>query len=318
MITWSIIKQCNFNCSYCFQGDSADKLIKPIDLNKLAKNLNLLSDEWLFQLTGGEPFLEKNIIEIAQSITRKHYISINTNLSLKNVYDFADNIDPKRTVNISASVHITEREKRDPNLKSFIEKICYLQNKGFNIIASYVITPDLLNRIKKDMEYLKSSGVQKVRIKVFRGIYDGKYYPVAFNIEEKELIKSMECDYPEIEILLKKHNYHGRQCRAGKDFFIMDREGNLQRCSNAYRVYGNFLESTMSMDPIARPCPANKCGCPYQGIRNIMETKGSYNSRIREEGNQIFLEYKKIILKIIEDPKSLSKVRNKVIEYFAT
>ncbi len=90
------------------------------------------------------------------------------------------------------------------------------------------------------MEYLKSSGVQKVRIKIFRGIYNGKYYPNAFNMEEKELIKSMESDYPEIEILFKNHKYNGRQCRAGKDFFIMDRKGNLQRCSNTFKNLWQF------------------------------------------------------------------------------
>jgi MoaA/NifB/PqqE/SkfB family radical SAM enzyme len=317
MITWNIIKQCNFNCSYCFRGYDPNRSNVPIDISKLKKNLDLLSDEWLFYITGGEPFLEKDIIEVCQAITRRHYLSINTNLSLNKVFEFADKIDPKRTLSISAAVHIVEREKRDLKLKSYIEKICYLQNKGFNIIASYVVSPDLLTRIKQDLEYLKSSGVQKARIKVFRGIYNGKYYPNAFNIEEKELIKSLESDYPEIEILLKNHNFHGHQCRAGKDFFIMERNGDLKRCSNILRSYGNFIESTMVSDGEARPCPAKHCGCPYEGIRNVMDMKGSYSSLLLEEGNQIYLESKKILLRIIEDPKSLKKVRNKVIEYFA-
>ncbi len=87
MITWSIIKQCNFNCSYCFLCCDPYRSIEPIDISKLTKNMNLLTDEWLFYITGGEPFLEKNIIEICQAITRRHYLSINTNLSLNNVFD---------------------------------------------------------------------------------------------------------------------------------------------------------------------------------------------------------------------------------------
>jgi MoaA/NifB/PqqE/SkfB family radical SAM enzyme len=286
-------------------------------LNKLTENLNVLTGDWLIYITGGEPFLEKNIIEICQAVTQRHYLSINTNLSLNNVYDFADKINPERIINISAAVHITEREKRDLNLKSYIEKICYLQNKGFKITATYVVTPDLLNRVKQDLEYLKSSGVQKSRIKIFRGIYNRKYYPNAFTNEEKEIIKSMEYDYPENEILLKNHSYYGQQCRAGKDFFSMDRKGDLNRCSNIFRSYGNFMESTMVRDQIARPCPAKKCGCPYEGIRNVLDTKGSFNSRILEEGNQLFLESKNIFLHFIDDPKSIKKIRNKVIKYFA-
>jgi MoaA/NifB/PqqE/SkfB family radical SAM enzyme len=317
MITWSIINQCNFHCSYCFIHDKHIEPIIPIDIHKLKENLSLLQKEWVFYITGGEPFLEKKIVEICKIITQKHYVSLNTNLSLKEVFHFADEINPERVLSISAAVHINEREKRDKNLRSYIEKICYLQKKGFNIIVSYVVSPDLLGRVKDDMEHLRASGVEKVRMKVFRGIYKGKFYPDAFNNEEREFLKTIEFDYPELDILLKKHNYRGKQCRAGKDFFIMDRNGNLKRCSNTFRTYGNFFESSMNRDAVIRPCPVKKCGCPYEGIRNVMNSNSSYNALIREEVNHKYQESKHIMMKILHNPKSIKKVSGKVVEYFA-
>jgi MoaA/NifB/PqqE/SkfB family radical SAM enzyme len=315
MITWLINTICNFRCDYCSVSNRNEKKSLPINVHNLSESLNLLKKEWLLHLTGGEPFLEKNIIDICRTITRKHYLSINTNLSTNNIYEFANTIDPKRTLTISASVHITEREKTDLRLSEYINKIHYLQQKGFNIIASYVVHPILLGRIKSDIEYLKNNGIQKVRIKVFRGVFEEKYYPNAFHPVQKDFLRTLEADYPEFEILLKSHNYYGQQCRAGQDFFVMDRDGNLSRCSNAYRQYGNFLNKTMIRDKTARPCPIKKCGCPYEGIRNILSTKGNLKSIIIEDGKQKYIRSKRIVKAIIKDPKSLRKIKEKVIEY---
>lgn len=219
-ITWLINEQCNFHCDYCIQGIVGKKSeLKPIDIIRISESLNCLRGEWHFIINGGEPFLEKNFTEICREITKKHYISIITNLSTENVFDFADHIDPGKCRFIHASVHITERKKRDPKLSLFIEKMIYLQDKGFNITAFYVTHPLLFERIKSDIAYLKSNGIQRTSIKIFTGMYNGKYYPSSFNSEQKEFLEGMEAEYPELEILNKSYNFYGQLCLAGQCFF---------------------------------------------------------------------------------------------------
>ena len=94
MITWTINEICNFNCSYCTQWHNKKEGIKPIDISKLSESLHYLDKDWLFLITGGEPFLEKNFIKICEEITKRHYISLNTNLSTTNFFYFADKINP--------------------------------------------------------------------------------------------------------------------------------------------------------------------------------------------------------------------------------
>lgn len=275
MVSWTINKICNFRCNYCFQ--SKRKAIKPetpLDLVKIENSLQKLGKDWIFHLSGGEPFLEENFIKICQIITQNHYLSFNTNLSTRNVYDFAETINPQRVLFINSSVHILEREKRDLNLHDYIEKIIFLQKKGFNVIASYITHPSLFHRIREDMKTLSDSNIKKVRIKMFRGVYNLRYYPSSFTDDERKLLEGLDSDYPEIEIMNNSHNYKGKLCRAGQRFFRMDRNGNLYRCSCLRRPYGNLFDDGIKYDVKLRPCPLKNCGCPYEGIRNALTYKG--------------------------------------------
>lgn len=97
MITWFINERCNFQCSYCFYKPNENLQIKkPIDLAKISEGFNHLNKEWQINITGGEPFLEKNFVGICNEITKKHSLSILTNLSTNNVFDFADCINPEK------------------------------------------------------------------------------------------------------------------------------------------------------------------------------------------------------------------------------
>lgn len=294
-ITWIINQQCNFHCEYCTQWHNNAEVLKPIDINRLYQGISSLKGDWQFHITGGEPFLEKNFINICQEITQKHFLSLATNLSTKNVFDFADNINPAKCVFILAAVHIAEREKKVNGLQEYIDKIIYLQKKGFDIIAYYVLYPALFDRVAADVEYLKKHGVKKVWIKVFTGWFDGKFYPSAYDIEQKQFIDNLEADHLEYEILNKAHAYHGKLCLTGQRWFLMDRKGNLRRCHSALRNYGNFFEKSICTDNQPRPCPKNTCfACPYEGIENILDEKAGILSIWKEDLIEQLMILKKV------------------------
>jgi MoaA/NifB/PqqE/SkfB family radical SAM enzyme len=259
-------------------------ILKPIDINKLSKNIDYLQKGWYFILSGGEPFLEKNFVELCLKITKKHYIGIITNLSNPNVYDFADNIVPDKCLSINASVHITQREKTDVKMKSFIEKMLYLQEKGFNATAVYVGHPTLIDRIESDFAFLKSSGILKVKLKTFYGDYNGKHYPSSFELKQKEFFSRFETDYPEYEILHQTPiNYHGRLCHTGQRFFIMDRDGNLRRCYSTVKDYGNLFDKSFRFDAKPKTCPQTQYACPHECIMNSIPKRGNNFSIMIED-----------------------------------
>jgi MoaA/NifB/PqqE/SkfB family radical SAM enzyme len=309
MITWVINNKCNFACCYCpqykYPPDSA------IEIRDLSSGLSHLEKEWLFLITGGEPFLEANFIQICQEITKKNAVALNTNLSTANNFEFADTIDPQKCLFVNTAVHIAEREKRDPDLKLYINKIHYYQKKGFYVIASYLAHPSLLNRMKADIRFLKSNGINKVIIKVFRGTYDGKEYPCAFNEHERNLFLDFDTEYPELEILNGSHNYFNNLCRAGQRFFVMDRLGNMKRCSSLLKDYGNFFNHSFTTDQAAKSCPVKDCVCPYEGIRNAVYSKGNILYTLKES---IIEKYLKLENRM-HDPYLMKKIKIKTRSY---
>lgn len=310
MITWEINNYCNFQCQYCWQWHNRSPL-KAIDTEILSASIKKLTSEFLFLLTGGEPFLESNFIEICRTLTENHYIAINTNLSLPNVFDFGKTINPRKCLFINAAVHIAERKKRDPNLEDYLEKIRFLQEKNFNVISCYIAHPMFFDRIEEDFAFLTKNGAKKVRLKVFRGKYRGKLFPESFIEEEKDFIENFLTDFPELEILNKSHSYIGQLCRAGQRFFVMNRNGDLKRCSSLYKSYGNLFNNEIRYDKMIKPCPITKCHCPYEGIRNVLSNRGSVVAITKE----LLSEKVARSLKLANDPNIGKKIKRKLVEF---
>jgi len=273
-ISWYISYRCNFKCDYCGEWAYGQQAVKPIDLAKLSGGLDFLPKDWIFYISGGEPFLDKNFTEICHEITKRHYLSFSSNLTTPNIFEFADKINPDKCLFINASVHPTQREKTDKDFSLFIEKILYLQKKGFNIIVVYVAHPTLLGRIISDFERLRSHGIEKVHVKNFIGDFNGNSYPFSYSAAQKELLLSMESDYPGFELMNQTYNFHGQLCIAGQKSFAMDRNGNLMRCSSDKRVYGNLFEKSIRIDSSPKPCTQDNYACLHECIEFNLKTKG--------------------------------------------
>lgn len=287
-ITWYINESCNFNCFYCpcWQTERSEDA-EPIDLKKLESALDFLDEGWRFCITGGEPFLEKNFLEICRLITKKHYLScLLTNLSNANVEEFSSIARPDKCLFIDASLHITEREKTDKRLSSFIEKVLFLQKKGFHIVTTYVAHPELLHRMADDIDFLKSKGINEVRVKNFGGWHNDKQYPASYSAKEKKFLKSMNLADLEDTLLKHRFNFHGRLCSAGYSFFVMDRKGNLRRCSSSLEKYGNFFDRAILFDKKPKACNVTSYFCSHDCINRSMPTwsewiKGKIKNRLK-------------------------------------
>jgi hypothetical protein len=71
-------------------------------------------------------------------------------------------------------------------------------------------------------------------------------------------------------------------CGAGADFFVMDIEGNVRRCSTLTRSYGNLFQGTAQLDGKPEVCPSRVCNCPYEGIRGLSGVRGTIRSVSKE------------------------------------
>lgn len=294
MVSWLINHKCNFRCEYCFFSEEfrsiEDSESGIYSTDHIFPSFNNTGETWWIYITGGEPFLYPNFVELCEKLTQNHFITINTNLSTSNTKFFAERIDPTKVYSINAALHILEREKKG-GVNKFIDVVNLYQEKGFEVRVEYVVYPSLINRLNSDFEMLKQNGVKILNIKTFRGKYNNLFYPSAYNDDERRLISNLAIDKVEVDLVDKKLSFFGKNCSAGKDFFTMNPGGDLRRCSTGAKTYGNIFKGTFVPDQFAKPCPFPYCGCPYEGLEH---TSGEAN-------------YNKAILEIVKELPSFAK-----------
>lgn len=303
-VHWHISLLCNFNCPYCFTGVKRKNSFRGIeDIPKIIEGFNRLGLACLINISGGEPFLYKNFIELCRRLTEKHQISINTNLSHNDVYRFAEIIDPQKVKYLNCSIHIDERERLSL-VDDYIDKFNFLKKKGFCPLATYVLYPPLLKRFDNDYAFLKSKGII-LRPKIFRGTsnrfnlpdswmprrgsrYLKLLYPNAYSPKEREKIlyyiersrkednntKNYEDD-PEASGLLNVGvdrfftdgipSFKGKLCRTGKDYVRMDPDGEVFRCHGGKHRLGNMFKEGVRLFEKHEECTFDLCRCYYSG-----------------------------------------------------
>ncbi|MGB0454168.1 MAG: hypothetical protein ACPGJV_10685 [Bacteriovoracaceae bacterium] len=301
-IAWRISYQCNFRCKACFFSPEAlGSVHSTLNPTKLINFLEETDKRWRIGVSGGEAFYINHFIELAKTITKKHQLEINTNLSVKSkIHEFAQYIKAESVPKIIATFHPKDSEE-EVRKKLFIENYNFLKGKGFNTEAVFVITPERVNDYYKYFEEFKRSGIT-LTPKPFRGLYNGSVYPFAFTHEERKVFSMVPRATRRIPL-----NYFGVNCKAGSTCVRVHNEGTITRCGELpYESYiinkkthqddtlptaentkiGDINNSPSDvLNDKAYPCAAKFCTCfgrhftvltPYQkefvkGMRSFME-----------------------------------------------
>lgn len=259
---WHLTNRCQFNCVYCHpQIKRVLNVIKSEepDIEMVCKRFDDIGPSAIL-MSGGEPFLYPNFVELCEKLTQKHHIAINTNLLSDDVYRFAKTVPSNKVARIVAAIHILERERRGYSLEDFVDKLTVLQDNHFDAVALYVLYPPLLSRAKKDIEYLTSIGCRNIQAKVFKGVYNGKVYPAAYTDVEKELITELSGTYQfNSDYLTSSLSFEGELCTAGMSSFKVMVDGTVHRCATVNNDHlGNLYDGTFTRYTEPMRCTAKK------------------------------------------------------------
>jgi len=253
--SWQMTYNCNFNCEYCF-GHKIGPIKEGLPLLKIIKTLNAVGVKWRIDMTGGEPFLFPNFIEICEVLNKNGIkIAVDTNLSnnLK-VREFAERIEPNNVEFLHISVHIKEREKRN-GIGDFIQNLLLLKRKGFVSIVDYVLYPTLMDRFENDFRYFLSYGIY-LKPKPFRGRYNGKSYPDSYSEEDKKMILEINPD----SIYSFPFHSRGVICGAGRIMIRIKTDGVVTRCVADQSVLGDIFSGIKLYEEF-KPCEIDICPC---------------------------------------------------------
>ncbi|MBD3245592.1 MAG: radical SAM protein [Candidatus Omnitrophica bacterium] len=269
---------CNFSCVYCGQHCGDPRSVKTLDIGRIMQGLDRFGRTLLVSICGGEPFLIPNLIEFVQEVKRKHYVRIDSNLSLTDrCRTFLDAVGPERITEIIFSVHALEREKRGLDLMDLIVLVKEFQAKGFRMAGDYVTYPPLFSRLEKDIDLFRAHGI-KVMPVLFCGEYQGRNYPfhqgsVSYSKEELDLVFR----YNSLAKIVL-HNPHGEYCQAGCTAFCLNDRYEVFPCLSMLIRNTNKIGDLFSgwrTAPKVIKCPMHYCADQYN--KTFMCTLSQFN-----------------------------------------
>ena len=186
--------------------------------------------------------------------------------------EFSEEIDPTRVEYVHCGVHPEERERRK-GWASPLANLEILVGAGFPVFASCVMTPAAFGLFESTRELLRAIDVTLIP-KILRGMDHGRRYPQSYTLEERDafvrLSERADSDIeknpqrpmrnrPTINPLLDRHfldgvpDFTGVQCSAGRNWVIIDPDGNLYECG-AHGWMGNIFHGRIRFLTSDHPC----------------------------------------------------------------
>jgi len=104
---WVLNTYCNFSCPYCYVSlkDRIHFSQNGIDAGRIVSSFDASAKKWLVHMSGREPFFYPDFYQLMQSLTERHYISMNTNLSSQLAYALCKNIPSTRVSFVNCSLY---------------------------------------------------------------------------------------------------------------------------------------------------------------------------------------------------------------------
>ncbi len=258
--TWDIHYKCNFRCPYCWF------YTKWPDEGR--RNIYLSPDEWMkhwrrvydkygsirIEITGGEPFIYPNFIELIKRLSSIHRVKITTNMS-GDIETFVKEIDPQK-VNLDLNFHPLFAD-----IDTFIRKALILKKSGFKAGVCYLAYPPQMGKINFYRKYFEENGIN-FALAAFWGEYRGKTYPDSYTQEEIEFIRPFLGDIDRIVYHLKGESPRGKLCNAGYKYAVIQADGKVIRCGQLPdKAISNFLDDNFHLLDRPEPCEADYCPC---------------------------------------------------------
>lgn len=284
---WHLTNRCNFFCDYCHP--QIRFVLNKKHLNEptpelVVRRFEEIGMTSLIHMSGGEPFMYPGFVDLCEGLTRRNYISINSNLASDDVPEFADRVPADKVAKIIAAIHMPERERLGIELEAYAHNFLALRRKGFDVVPLYVLWPPLLSRFASDIEQLKALGVGDVRAKVFKGVYEHRRYPEGYTEQEKELILASS-DYvfnrPYMDGMM---SFRGQACTAGVSSFKVTVTGDVRRCASVPDGYGNLYDGTFVAATDFEPCPAKRVLVLSQCLSYLVDPPAHNAADIDDEG----------------------------------
>jgi MoaA/NifB/PqqE/SkfB family radical SAM enzyme len=262
-----INEDCNFNCVYCFYHSKSKAIISKQGVNwfDFVNFFNSEGKSWLINISGGEPFMYRDIYKLVSELTKEHFVWINSNMTVAEPDVLIKN-SCLSNLFINASYHYKILDEC-PKLKSRWKDYFFeMKQAGTKVEASIVAYPKDFKYSISLYERILDEGIYPVTFLTYKGLYKGKRYPENYTKKQKEKIFARMHGFFETCEYNFNENFELKNCLSGYKEFSIDHEGNIYHCDAIKIGYGTIIKPHFfNKQPIACPLK-DKCRCGIQGL----------------------------------------------------
>jgi MoaA/NifB/PqqE/SkfB family radical SAM enzyme len=257
----AVTNACPQNCEYCYNKNRTGKVMDTVTIKKAAIELKEMGVTWL-GLTGGEPLLNKNLIEIVDSVSVDCAVKLfTTGCTL--TPGVARDLKNAGVFSVSVSLDHWIEEKHDSGrrykgaYKSALKAIDIFQKiDGLHVGVSAVLSREMIrNRQSEEfLDFLKGLGLHEAWLSEVK--------PSVSAFQEDNLVIT-EDDRLNLANLQDEYNRNGKMtvnylghfegrecfgCNAGHKMVYIDAFGEVSPCVFTPLSFGNVQQE--SIQPI--------------------------------------------------------------------
>jgi radical SAM protein with 4Fe4S-binding SPASM domain len=273
IVSWNVTKRCNLLCPHCYIDSTArleqnNSELTTEEARLLIDELSYINDRLMLVLSGGEPLLRGDILDLIEYASSGGFIPVlGTNgilltresvrllkeAGLRGAGVSIDSVDPKEHDRFRGVKGAWELS---------VSGLRYAREKGIETQIDVTLTDRNWQEIDRFIEFGVGLGVKAInffflictgramKTDISTDNYDSALRLVANRaFKEKRLMVRARCA-PHIYRVLYEDGYSippgTRGCLAGRSYMRIDPEGNITPCPYMPLIVGNIRESSLS------------------------------------------------------------------------
>lgn len=245
-IHWIPTLRCNYLCPYCVSTNKPDSLgeLTSKDWIKIFNCRPFSKFKGIIEISGGEPTLYPNLIDVLNSIKNRFKFHFITNLSNFNIIKkMTEELLPENFEKIKLSFHPTQK---GVTKEKFLKKALFLKENGYPISINFVMYKKQLFDFPKYNKYFSSKGINVLPLPFTAPDRFGetKSYSNFYSEREKKFLKKHAFNvFISFESNKKEFNLKPNEllfCTAGTSWFQLLSNGSIATCIANGRIGNNL------------------------------------------------------------------------------
>jgi len=249
---------CPQNCEYCYNKNRTGKVMDKATIKQVLKDLKEMGVIWI-GFTGGEPLLNRDIVEITESISGQCAVKLfTTGCTLTK--ELASDLRDAGLFSVCVSLDHCLEEEHDRRrrykgaYKEALKAIeTFLEVGGIHTCVSSVLSREMImnNQVDELIGFLKELGIHEAWLSEVKPSLDAFWDSNLLLTEEEriKLIKLQDRYNKEGSITVNYlGHFEGREhfgCNAGSKMIYIDAFGEVSPCVFTPMTFGNVRETPL-------------------------------------------------------------------------